>query len=211
MYSCQSSAAVYGAAMNRSDFRARGTGGANKTVWLLQWAKSRSEKNLYGIPIPNFGKVVDTIYRGALPDAEGYRALAEKLGVLRVCSIIEHESREDRDRALGAGIKEWRHIPFSDRHGPSPVGVRQWLNYIRTSETDGPIFTHCRGGRHRTGMLVGVYRVADCGWTKEEAYIEMKTYGWYSAMGHQPLINWFFHDFNPRDYRADSQLSEDEA
>lgn len=173
-------------------------------MWLVQWFKSRSERNIFGIPIPNFGKVSDTIYRGALPDEEGYRALVEQLGVERVCSIIEHEREEDRARALGAGVMEWHHIPFSDRDAPAPERVREWLAYIRTSTTVGPIFTHCRGGRHRTGMLVGVYRVTDCGWTKEEAYVEMKTYGWYKALGHQPLINWFFHDFNPRDYEEDA-------
>jgi hypothetical protein len=132
-------------------------------VWLVQWLKSRSERNEFGVPIPNFARVTDTIYRGALPDREGYRGLADKLGVLRVCSIIEHESREDRERALAAGIEEWHHIAFSDRDAPQALQVRIWLDYIRTAETQGAIFTHCRGGRHRTGMLVGVYRVTDCG------------------------------------------------
>jgi hypothetical protein len=174
-------------------------------MWLIQWAKSRSERNEFGVPIPNFGKVDGTIYRGALPDTEGYRALIDKLGVERVCSIIEHESREDRDHALSAGIQEWRHIPFSDRDAPLTSHVRQWLDYIRSSKTRGPVFTHCRGGRHRTGVLVGVYRVTDCGWTKEQAYGEMRTYGWYSALGHQPLLYWFFHEFEPHEFRAEAR------
>lgn len=169
-------------------------------MWIIQWAKSRSERNEFGVPIANFGKVTDAVYRGALPRAEGYRALGERLGVRRVCSIIEHEVAEDRQTALGAGMKAWHHIPFSDRHAPQPERVREWLAYVRSSEEGGPVFTHCRGGRHRTGVLVGVLRVLDEGWTREQAYWEMKTYGWYSANGHQPLIYWFFHEFDPKDY-----------
>ena len=169
-------------------------------MWLIQWAKSRSEKNEFVVPIPNFARVTDTLYRGALPDADGYRALVERLKVARVCSIIEHERAEDMQRALGSGITEWHHIPFSDRDAPAADKVKEWLDFIRTSETQGAIFTHCRGGRHRTGMLIGVYRVTDEGWTKEQAYAEMGRYGWYSALGHQPLLDWFFDEFDPKEF-----------
>jgi hypothetical protein len=171
-------------------------------MWLVQWAKSRSERNEFGVPIQNFGKVTDALYRGALPDREGYRALADKLHVRRVCSIIEHESPEDARAALASGIEEWRHFAFSDKDTPEPLGVRRWLAYIRTATPDRPVFTHCRGGRHRTGVLVGVLRVTDQGWTKERAFEEMLRYGWYSAIGHRPLLDWFLHQFDPADYAA---------
>jgi hypothetical protein len=169
-------------------------------VWLIQWTKSLTKSNEFDIPIRNFGKVIDTLYRGALPDSEGYRALKEKLGILRVCSLIEHESKEDRKCALDAGIKEWRYIPFSDKDTPQANRVKEWLDYIRTSEKKGSIFTHCRGGRHRTGFLVGVYRVTDFGWTKQQAFEEMKAYGWYKAFGHAPIKDWFFEEFDPKDF-----------
>ncbi len=177
--------------------------------WLIQWAKSRSEQNPFGVPIPNFAQVTKNIYRGALPDTEGYRGLVERVGVERVCSIIEHESRQDRERALEAGIEQWHHIAFSDREAPPALNVRQWLEFIRTADERGPIFTHCRGGRHRTGVLIGVFRVTDCGWTKEEAFGEMRRYGWYAALGHQPLLYWFFHEFDPKDYQRAASASHD--
>ena len=169
--------------------------------WLAQWSNSRSKRNVYGVGIRNFGKVSDTIYRGALPDTEGYRTLVAKLSVRRVCSIIEYERLEDRARALAAGIVEWRSIAFSDTSAPPPEKVSEWLNYMRAAERDGAIFTHCRGGRHRTGVLCGVYRVTDCGWTKQQAFAEMLGYGWYSARGHAPLLEWFFERFDPDDFR----------
>lgn len=174
-------------------------------MWLIQWAKSRSKRNPFGVPIPNFGRVTDVLYRGALPDAEGYRTMAERLGVRRVLSIIEHQRAEDARAALSSGIAEWHHIGFSDRHAPDPENVRRWLAYVRSSERDGTVFTHCRGGRHRTGVLVGVYRTADQGWTKEEALSEMMAYGWYSANGHRPLLDWFLHTFDPKEYEAGAE------
>lgn len=168
--------------------------------WILQWSKSRSLRNEFGIPIRNFARVTDTVYRGALPGREGYRALVENLGVRRVCSLIEHERRQDRELALAAGVSEWRSLPFSDTDAPDPERVREWLEHMRCAERAGPVFTHCRGGRHRTGILVGVLRVTDCGWTKERALEEMMTFGWYSARGHAPLLEWFVRAFDPRDY-----------
>jgi hypothetical protein len=171
-------------------------------VWLVQWAKSRSMENEFGVPVRNFGKVSDGLYRGALPSAEGYRALVEKLAVVRVCSLIEHDVEKDRRLALRSGIEEWLHLPFSDRAAPTHASVRRWLDYIRTATHGAPVFTHCRGGRHRTGTLVAVLRVTDYGWNKEQAVKEMLRYGWYDAQGHRPLLDWFLHEFDPKDYQA---------
>lgn len=173
-------------------------------MWLVQWFKSNTERNEFGVPIRNFGKVTETIYRGALPRAEGYRALVERLGVRRVCSLTEVMQERERERALAAGIVDWRHIPFGDREAPRPERVRKWLDVMRTADTEGAIYTHCMGGRHRTGVLIGVLRVTDCGWTIEQAHKEMMHYGYYDALGHQPVGNWFLNDFNPKDYAAAS-------
>jgi protein-tyrosine phosphatase len=171
-------------------------------MWLVQWAKSRSLENEFGVPVRNFAKVTDAVYRGALPGAAGYRALVEKLAVVRVCSLIEHDVERDRRLALSSGIEEWLHLPFSDRDTPPAERVRAWLKFMRTGTRSSPIFTHCRGGRHRTGTLLAVYRVADCGWTREQALKEMMRFGWYDALGHRPLRDWFLHEFDPEDFRA---------
>lgn len=171
-------------------------------MWLVQWAKSRSTDNEFGIPVRNFGRVTETIFRGALPAAAGYRAMVDKLACVRVCSLIEHGVERDRRLALASGIEEWLHIPLSDRDTPPPARVRQWLDFVRTAERGAPIFTHCRGGRHRTGTLVAVYRVTDCGWNREQALKEMMTYGWYDALGHRPLRDWFLNEFDPKHYRG---------
>jgi protein tyrosine phosphatase len=171
-------------------------------VWLIQWAKSRSTENVFEVPIQNFGKVSDGLYRGALPGGAGYRALVDKLAIVRVCSLIERDVERDRRLARDSGIEEWLHLPFSDLAAPPTARVRHWLEFARTGTRSSPIYTHCRGGRHRTGTLFAVFRVTDCGWTREQALKEMLRYGWYSANGHRPLLRWFLHEFDPKDYRA---------
>ncbi len=170
-------------------------------MWIIRWAKSLSKSNEFEIPIRNFGKVDGWLYRGALPDRRGYESLRDKLGIQRVVSLIEHQTELDRDLALGSGVKEWVHIPFSDRHAPDPLKVKEWLQVIATAKTGGLIYTHCRGGRHRTGFLVAVYRVLEYGWSKQQAYEEMKRYGWYGALGHRPILEWFLNDFDPESFR----------
>lgn len=171
-------------------------------MWLVQWLKSRSPRNELGVPIRNFARVTNALYRGARPDAGGYRALVERLGVRRVCSMTGHFRPEDERAARAAGIEEWRHIPFSDREKPRTERVREWLDYIRTATATTPIYAHCMGGRHRTGVLLGVYRVTDCGWTREQALQEIMRFGWYDALGHRPLLEWFLRDFDPKTFAA---------
>lgn len=183
-------------------------------MWLVQWLKSNTKRNEFGIPIRNFSKVTDGIYRGALPSAEGYRALVERLNVRRVCDLRLAGADNDRQRAIDAGVVEWRHIAFSDREAPSMEHVKEWLSFMRTASPENPIYTHCMGGRHRTGVLIAVLRVTDRGWTVEQALKEMVRYGWYDALGHRPLLDWFLHEFNAKDYAnaaspgVGTQLSE---
>ena len=173
-------------------------------MWLVQWFKSNTTRNGFGVPIRNFAKVTDGVYRGALPGAEGYRSLVGRLGVRRVCDLRLAGAETDRQRALDAGVTEWKHISFSDRAAPHAERVREWLAFMRTARPDNPIYTHCMGGRHRTGVLIAVLRVTDCGWTVEQALKEMMRHGWYDALGHRPLRAWFLHEFNPKDYAADA-------
>ena len=39
-----------------------------------------------------------------------------------------------------------------------------------------PVYVHCAGGRHRTGVMTAVYRMHHDKWTAEQAFKEMKQY-----------------------------------
>lgn len=176
------------------------SGRRSEPFWLLQWARSRSYDNPFGVPIRNFAKVDDRLFRGALPSAAGYLALREKVGVNAVLDLVPGRAERNRKLATDAGIPVWVHTPFSDRDFPEPGLVRSWLDHVR-DDRNAPLYTHCMGGRHRTGTLVAVYRVVEQGWDKDRAFQEMLDYGWYAGLGHAKLKEWFFDHFEPDKYR----------
>jgi protein tyrosine/serine phosphatase len=181
--------------------------------WFINYLKTSSKKNSYGIPIANFGKVNDNLYRGALPDREGYRALA-KFGINTIVNLIDKEPYYQMGVALGEGIKDIIHIPMSDSERPTPDQIKKWLLVVSDRKW-GKIYVHCHGGRHRTGVLVAVYRVAKEYWYKWDAWNEAKRkFGYYDkppilGKDHSEISRWFWEDFEPDDWR--SSLSLDNA
>ena len=39
-----------------------------------------------------------------------------------------------------------------------------------------PVFVHCVGGKHRTGVMTAVYRMTQHAWTADQAFKEMKQF-----------------------------------
>jgi hypothetical protein len=52
----------------------------------------------------------------------------------------------------------------------------EFLTLLRQNP-DKKIFVHCRLGDDRTGMMIAAYRIAEEGWTAEEARKEMQKFG----------------------------------
>ena len=50
-----------------------------------------------------------------------------------------------------------------------------------------PVFLHCWGGFHRTGIVVAVYRIRHCGWDEETAADELRRWGGNSHNETWPL------------------------
>ncbi len=169
-------------------------------MWLTQWFKAATKRNEFGIPVRNLGKVTDAVYRGGHPCAEGYEALVRTLGVRRVLSLTDRVEANEKQRALAAGVRDWLNIRFDEMRVPEPTQVRDSLDYIRTATSANPVYTHCMGGRHRTGLIVAVLRVTDCGWTKRQALKEMWAYGYFDVFGHRSQLRWFLREFDPKDY-----------
>jgi tyrosine-protein phosphatase SIW14 len=122
--------------------------------------------------IPNFGKVTPNLYRGGLPNNEGLKAL-QKLGVNVVVDMRgRHKDEEAEAAKLGMQyVAIPSHCPF-----PQDETFAKFLRVIQ----DNPgkkVFVHCRLGDDRTGMAVASYRMADEGWSADEAMKEMKAFG----------------------------------
>jgi protein tyrosine/serine phosphatase len=152
--------------------------------WLKQYLKSLGR---------NYGGTADGLfYRGARPDEEFLKEL-KRVGVRTIINLIGDDTKgviEDIDLAFRIipGV-EYIHIPLSDKAPPTEEQLNEFLHY--TEALPKPIFLHCKGGRHRTGIMWAVLRERRYGWTKRKCVEEMERYGWYSTWGHQPLLDWF--------------------
>ena len=56
------------------------------------------------------------------------------------------------------------------------------------------MYVHCVGGKHRTGVMTAVYRMAQEGWTSDQAFKEMKRYK-YGADFLHPEFKKFVYDY----------------
>lgn len=129
--------------------------------------------------ISNFGEVTPNIYRGAQPSREGLESL-KQLGVGLVVDLRGSASKDEEGTATKLGmlyVSIPSHCPF-----PKDEAFAKFLRVLR--ENPGKkAFVHCRLGDDRTGMAVAAYRMAEEGWTAEEAMKEMKAFG-FSTMHH---------------------------
>ena len=125
--------------------------------------------------ILNFGKVSETLYRGAQPDTNGVVSL-KRLGIKSIISLRQPGST-GKAEALAAktvGLV-YTNFPLSGLGRPTTGQVRQVLAAIET--LPGPVFIHCAHGCDRTGTIVACYRIGHDKWSVEDALAEADRYG----------------------------------
>jgi len=129
--------------------------------------------------IPNFGRISPTLYRGAQPTADGFAEL-KKRGVDIVVDLRGGRSSQEEAAVTKLGM-QYVSIPT---HCPFPKD-EPWAKFLKVvRENPGKaVFVHCRLGDDRTGMAVASYRMAEQGWSADEALKEMKYFG-FSTIHH---------------------------
>ncbi|MBU6374906.1 MAG: tyrosine-protein phosphatase [Bdellovibrionales bacterium] len=122
------------------------------------------------------------VYRGGKP--ENYQDLLalKNLGVRTILNL-----RNNRDYV------EWQSIlaeslgmrvinrPTASLFSPTDRHVDEIQAMLNNPELQ-PVFIHCKHGKDRTGLMIGLYRVETQGWTPERAYSEMR------AIGFNPVL-----------------------
>ena len=158
------------------------------------------------VTIGNFGRVDARLYRGEQPRSHEYRQLAS-LGVRTVVDLRRPNARARAD-AEAAGLK-YLSVTMRRRETPTDREAAAFLRAV-TAPGNAPVFVHCAGGKHRTGSLVAVYRIAVHGWTAEQAYEEMLRYGFYSRFGHGVYRDFVF-DYYARRRKSEGGRQKPEA
>lgn len=118
----------------------------------------------------NCYRVSDELYRAEQPEPKQLDDL-KKLGVRTLLSLREYHAD---DAAFGrAGLTLARHPMAAGSVAPADLVIA--LRHIRNSPK--PVLVHCWHGSDRTGFVVAGYRMAEQGWSAEEAIAELRDGG----------------------------------
>jgi protein tyrosine/serine phosphatase len=141
-----------------------GCGCAPAVHMRADWAQP-----LHDEEIPNFHRVGPELYRGAQPTPEGFRRL-EAMGIRTIINVRSSHS----DAELLAGTRlQLEEIPTTAWGTQQHEAAVRFLQVVSQPQR-GPFFVHCNFGGDRTGLMVAVYRLCVCGWTKEQTLEEMR-------------------------------------
>ena len=154
-------------------------------------------QNLSNIRIDNFGRVNANYFRGAQPEGGDYTDLAS-LGVKTVIDLTQDGDASEPSLVQHEGMKFFR-IPMTTHETPSDAKVAQFLKLVN-DPANQPVYVHCQGGRHRTGVMTAVYRMVNEGWTADRAFAEMKQYKFGADFLHSEFKD-FVYAYRP-DHRA---------
>jgi len=152
------------------------------------------------IDIENFGKVNDHFYRGSQPKGRSYEQLAE-LGIKTIVDLRDDANDDARSATERAGMR-YINLPMKEKSYPQADTAARFLQIVN-DQANWPVFVHCAGGRHRTGVMTAVYRMAVDGWGVDQAYQEMKRYDFSTSWGHGCYKDYVFDYY--RDLQAQSQ------
>jgi protein tyrosine/serine phosphatase len=126
------------------------------------------------IRIDNFARVAATYYRGAAPEPADYASLA----ALDIKTLVDLRSDDidsaEQTLAAAVGMK-YVNIPMTTHETPSSAKLDQFLSVVN-DPSNQPVYVHCAGGRHRTGVMTAAYRMTHDGWTPDRAFKEMKAH-----------------------------------
>jgi tyrosine-protein phosphatase SIW14 len=134
------------------------------------------------IRIDNFGQVNSNYFRGAQPKGRDFAALAAA-GVKTVIDLAAEGDRAEEANARNAGMRFVR-IPMTTHQPPGADTIARFLSLVN-DPANQPVYVHCMGGRHRTGVMTAIYRMTGEGWSPVQAFSEMKQYKFGSDFLHR--------------------------
>jgi protein tyrosine/serine phosphatase len=146
------------------------------------------------IRINNFGRVSAGYYRGAQPEGRAYADLAA-LGVKTVINLTSDDARADEQEMVERDGMTYVQVPMNTHVPPTSQQIEYFLSLVNDSSKQ-PVFVHCVGGKHRTGVMTAVYRMTNEGWSADRAFKEMKQYKFGMDFLH-PEFKKFVYAYHP--------------
>lgn len=129
--------------------------------------------------VPNFHQVNEHVFRGGQPAATGWNSLAS-LGVKLIVDLrppTEHPIQAEAHAVEAAGMR-YLNVPMKGVGAPIPDDVFKVLGLLQ-SDSEGPVFVHCKRGSDRTGTVITCYRILHDHWENQKALQEARSLGMY--------------------------------
>lgn len=142
------------------------------------------------VRIDNFGRIDAHYYRGSQPEGRDYTDLAA-IGVKTIINLTSDDAQPN-ERALAeqAGMS-YVQIPMTMHRAPTEAQLAEFFRVVDDPARQ-PVFVHCVGGKHRTGVMTAAYRIAEDHWTADQAFKEMKDYHFGMDFLHSEFKNFVF-------------------
>lgn len=170
------------------------------------------------LPIVNFAKVNDTLYRGGRPTEEGLQYLVAQGVVTDIDlqggdyvdpklndyfeqgeapqAIADEKATAEK---LGLVFYNFPLNSVDDVTSQEDAMIDQALE-IMNDQKQQPVFVHCQHGKDRSGLLVALYRIKYMGWSIGAAHKEWEAYG------HTDLDQVVLHGLDAYFYKKGTQL-----
>jgi protein tyrosine/serine phosphatase len=146
------------------------------------------------IRIDNFGRVDAALLRGAQPEGRDFADL-RAAGVKTIVNLTSDDADPHEKAMTEAAGMVYMQIPMTTHTVPTPAQLAAFLRIV-TDPARQPVYVHCVGGRHRTGVMVAAYRMTHDGWSAAQAFKEMKVYKFGADFLH-PEFKQFVYAFHP--------------
>jgi len=84
---------------------------------------------------------------------------------------------------------------MTTHESPTSTKIDQFLRIVN-DPANQPVYVHCVGGRHRTGVMTAVYRMTQDGWSADQAFQEMKRFKFGADFLHSEFKT-FVYSYHP--------------
>lgn len=160
----------------------------------FSFAQTSPSTEFANVKIKNFGQMDQNFYRGAQPEPDDFKALAD-LGIKTVIDLRNDPTDYEKAAVEALGMK-YVNIPMSGWKNPKDRDLQTFMNLVNDPAT-GAFYVHCKAGIHRTGVAGYVYRHEKYGWDYDQAYKEMKNYNFSTGWVHGALKD-YVQDYSKR-------------
>ena len=127
-----------------------------------------------GIKIAQRRQVRSELLPGCTARRQDYTDLAA-LGLKTIINLTSDDASADEQAMAGKAGLTYFQIPMTTHAVPTSAQLAQFMKIVN-DPANQPVYVHCVGGRHRTGVMTAAYRITHDGWTADRAFQEMKQY-----------------------------------